>query len=57
MLKISTLHFEKQKKCFIPTEKRSDAKSELASISKQPALFTDPILTDGFGCTYHRKLN
>ena len=23
----------------------------MASISKQPALFTDPILSDGFGCT------
>ena len=27
----------------------SKAKSELASISKQPALFTDPIFNDGFG--------
>ena len=29
----------------------SKAKSELASISKQPALFTDPIFSNGFALT------
>ena len=39
---------EKQKS-FIPKKKLSYAKSELALISKQPALLTDPIFSNGFG--------
>ena len=44
MLNVSAFYLEKQKS-IIPKK----AKSELALISKQPALCTDPIFSNGFG--------
>ena len=39
-----------------PLSWKTKAKSEMASISKQPALFTDPIFSDGFGsCEVHSE--
>jgi hypothetical protein len=47
MLTISAFYLENQKS-FIPKKTMSSAKIELALISKQPALFTNPIFSDGF---------
>ena len=52
MLKISSFYLEKQKS-FTPKKICMSywlkAKSELVSKSKQSALLTDPIFSDGFG--------
>ena len=48
MLKISAFYLGKQKS-FIPKKNMRVAKSELASISKEPALYTVLIFSDGFG--------
>jgi hypothetical protein len=45
MLKVSVLYLEKQKSFTIPKKYKL---SLLALISKQPALFTDPIISNGF---------
>ena len=54
MLKISAFYLEKQKS-FISKKNTRKAKSDLALISKQPALFTVLIFSDGFGLQKHEK--
>ena len=51
MLKISAFYLEKQKS-FIPKKICAKPRVNWLQYQNKPALFTDPIFSDGFGLNY-----